>query len=77
MVLGRSRFDHITDFIRDDLHWLPITQRVHFKVCSLVFKAIHGLAPNYITDFIVRSTILPRRRDLRSHAALQLIPSTH
>ena len=74
---GRSRFDHITDFIRDDLHWLPNTQLVHFIACSLVFKAIQGLAPNYITDFIVRSTVVPRRRDLRSSAALQLIPPSH
>ena len=33
VVSVRSWFDHITDFIRDDLNWLPITQRVHFKVC--------------------------------------------
>ena len=74
VVSGRSRIDYITDFICDDLHWLPITQRVHFKVCSLVFNAIHGLAPNNITVFIVRSTAAPRRRDLRLSKALQLIP---
>ena len=77
MVSGRSRFDHITDFVRDDLHWLPITRRVNFKVRSIVFKAINGLAPNYITDFIVRATVVHRRRDLRSSAALQAIPPSH
>ena len=27
VVSGRSRFDHITDFVKDVLHWLPITQK--------------------------------------------------
>ena len=26
VVSGRSRFDHITDFVKDVLQWLPITQ---------------------------------------------------
>ena len=29
------------------LHWLPIKQRVQFKMLILIFKAINGLAPNY------------------------------
>ena len=34
------------------LHWLPIKQRVQFKMLILVFKAINGLAPNYITNLV-------------------------
>ena len=34
IVSGRSRFDHISDFTRDELHWLPIRQRIDFKICS-------------------------------------------
>ena len=45
-VSGPSRFDHIMDFTRDYLHWLPIRQRVDFKICSMVYKAQHDLSPN-------------------------------
>ena len=46
-------YDHIglQHVLRDRLHWLPMSQRVKFKLCLLTFKAIHGLAPRYIADF--------------------------
>ena len=38
------------------LHWLPVKHRIIFKVLLITFKAIHGLAPSYISDLIsVRS----------------------
>ena len=77
VVSGRSKFDHITDFVRNELHWLPVAQRVQFKVSILVYKAIHGLAPKYLSDMIVKSTLVPRCRDLRSSARVQLIPAPH
>ena len=54
VISGLSRFDHITDFVKDVLHWLPITQRVHFKMCTLVYKASRGLAPTYVSDLVVK-----------------------
>ena len=26
------------------------TERVEYKVCLLVFKALHGMAPNYLSE---------------------------
>ena len=77
VVSGRSRFDHITDFVKDVLHWLPITQMVQFKVCTLVYKSTRGLAPTYLSDLVVKSTVIARRCDLRSPAHSQLIPAPH
>ena len=77
VVSGRSRFDHIADFVNDVLHWLPITQRVHFKLCTLVFKATHGLEPTYLYDLGVKSTVISRRCDLRSSAHSQLVSASH
>ncbi len=34
------------------LHWLPVKFRVDFKVLVYVFKALHGLAPIYISDLL-------------------------
>ena len=35
VVSGRRRFDPITDFIRSELHWLPVLERVQFKICIM------------------------------------------
>ena len=77
VVSWRSRFDHSTDFVKDVLHWLPITQRVHFKVCTLVYNATHGPAPMYLSDLVIKSPVISRRCDLRSSAHSQLIPAPH
>ena len=44
LIFGYSRYDHITPLLRDQLHWLRVTQRIDFKRCLMVFKALHGLA---------------------------------
>ena len=45
------------------LHWLPIEQRISFKVALLVHKALNNLAPSYISDILI--PYAPTRR-LRS-----------
>lgn len=32
------------------LHWLPVCFRIDFKILFITFKAINGLAPDYIFD---------------------------
>ena len=34
-----------------ELHWLPVRQRISFKIRLFVFKAIHGIAPTYLREF--------------------------
>jgi hypothetical protein len=46
---GCSRYEHITPVLRE-LHWLPVASRVVFKVATIVYKAHHNLAPNYIVE---------------------------
>jgi len=38
LVTGTRRRDHISPVLRQ-LHWLPVRQRVTFKLAVLVFKA--------------------------------------
>ena len=42
---------HITPVLQD-LHWLPVKQRVVFKVLLLVFKCKNGMAPVYLQQLI-------------------------
>ena len=34
------------------LHWLPIVARIEFKVISLTYKCLNGLAPKYLSDLL-------------------------
>ena len=53
MVLRRRKFDHISSGIRDELHWLPVAQRVNFKICLLTYKCLHNMAPLYLANLCV------------------------
>ena len=57
-----------------DLHWLLIVQRIHYKILLLTFKALDGMAPEYIQDLI---KVLRKSRCLRSNAQnLLMIPKS-
>ena len=70
-LITRSRkCDHITPILLD-LHWLPVSERIKFKILLLTFKALHQQSPTYIQDLITR--YLPSRL-LRSSSTLSLNP---
>ena len=72
LVCSLPRFCHITPTLFS-LHWLPVCFRIEFKLLILAFKAIHGLAPQYITDLINVKQQFGRMM-LRSQSELQLLP---
>ena len=37
-----------------ELHWLPINERVIFKVQLLAFKGMNNFMPAYLSDFFIR-----------------------
>ena len=43
--------DHATPYLRE-LHWLPVRERITFKILVYVYKCIHGLAPPYLTSLL-------------------------
>src|SRR6218665_1378722 len=45
-----SKFDHISAYMRDVLHWLPLRQRIQFRVSVLVWYSLIGQAPAYLID---------------------------
>ena len=51
VVTLTKKFSHITPILRD-LHWLPVTQRIKYKILLLTYKALHGMAPSYMEDFV-------------------------
>ena len=51
LVCTVSRYDPITPSLIN-LHWLPVTHRIEFKIAMLVHKCIYGVAPQYLLDLI-------------------------
>lgn len=51
IMYGMGKYDHMTSFLRNKLHWLCIPQRVKYKCYLLVYKALHGQAPASIQHF--------------------------
>jgi hypothetical protein len=44
------RLDSLTLLRR--LHWLPVLQRTHFKILTMVFRCVQGNAPLYLSSLI-------------------------
>ena len=47
LVTKRRKFDHISNAIRNELHWLPVVQGIEYNLCLLTCKCIHDMAPRY------------------------------
>ncbi len=51
-VLTRTRkYDHISP-VMSTLHWLPIKHRIDFKILLITYKALNGLAPQYLSELL-------------------------
>ena len=74
LLTGTRRREHITPVLAQ-LHWLPVKYRIDFKILLFVFKALNGLAPQYISDLV---SAPPTVRTLRSSSQrLLAIPQTN
>ena len=51
LVCCAPRYYRITPLLYE-LHWLPVRQRISFKILLFVFKAIHGFAPTYLRELV-------------------------
>lgn len=52
LLSGTKKYDSITPVLKQ-LHWLPVRQRIDFKVLLITFKALNDAAPEYLKDLIV------------------------
>ena len=62
--------DYITPILFD-LHWLPVSEQINFKILLLSFKALHQQSPTYIQDLITHYLL---SRSLQSSFMLSLNP---
>ena len=38
--------------LMNTLHWLPVRERIQFKICMYVYKCLQGCAPEYLNAFL-------------------------
>jgi len=47
LVSGARRYDHVKPVLQE-LHWLPVRRRADFKMVTLVYLSLSGMAPPYL-----------------------------
>ena len=68
VVLKKKKSDHVTPLLFE-LHWLPVKQRITYKIAVMCFKFFNGTAPPYFSELI---NPYVSSRNLRSSAQVLL-----
>ena len=71
LIFNARKFDHVTPILKS-LHWLPVKQRILFKLLLLTFKCLNDLGPLYLAELI--SLYAPSRRLRSGSDGLLLTP---
>ncbi len=58
IVTGVKKYDSSTT-APNTFHWFPVHLRIKQKVLTLVFRCIHGLAPDYLCA-LIHPALIPR-----------------
>ena len=59
--------------MHDVLHWLPISQRIFYRIAALVWRGLIGCGPSYLTDLWRSVLDLASRQVLHSSAHGELL----
>ena len=67
-VADLGPYDGATNTLKE-LHWLPIKQRITYKLCVMMHSAVSGIAPSYIKNMLTFVADMPGHECLRSAAS--------
>ena len=73
VVTNRGRYDRITPILAE-LHWLPIKERIEFKLCTLTYKVRTNKQPAYLASCLTESGPTRTLRSASRH--LLTVPRT-
>ena len=62
VVLFKSKHEHVTPLLRK-LHWLPVQERILFKIATFAFRFFDGTLPPYLSSCL---SVYTQSRTLRS-----------
>ena len=72
VIFRKSVRDHAMPLLMD-LHWLPVTARIDYKIALVVYKCLNNLSPSYMSELISR--YIPSRA-LRSNNSNLIVTKT-
>ena len=73
-----EKFDRgLSQVMHVDLHWLDVPERVKYKLATMVYNCLHGMAPSYLIDCCTPISDVASRRHLRSVSRRQLLVPRH
>jgi len=71
LIAGARKFYHVTPLLRER-HWLPVQQRITFKMAVMTYKCVHGKTTDYLADYIRPPSSTTANLDLRSTSSVRL-----
>ena len=79
LIFSARRSERITPLLRE-LYWLRVPERVTFGLSVLAYRCLHGTAPAYLAESLLRTsnvdTRVTRRRPRSADSAMLVVPST-
>src|SRR6218665_4006034 len=52
--------------MRDTIHWLPVRQRILYRLSTIVWRCVLGIAPTYLLELFTLTSLSSGRQSLRS-----------
>jgi hypothetical protein len=72
LIHSARRYDHVTPLLYN-LHWLRVSERISYRLSVLVYRCLHGSAPDYLSNELRRVSSIGARQRLRSAATTSLV----
>ena len=72
LIYGSKRFCSVSPLLKE-LRWLPIQERIDFRLAALAFNCQRGAAPDYLRSELTSVSSHPGRSSLRSGASSALL----
>ena len=69
LIAGAKSRDHITPVMKD-LHWLPVSFRIKYKLCLLMHLVYTHQCPDYLHEVVSLTSAAATRSGLRSSDGL-------
>src|SRR6218665_1573098 len=66
MIGGVPKFGHISEIMLDTLRWLPVRQRIHYRLSNIIWRCVLGIAPTYFLELFILTSSCTGRQSLRS-----------
>ena len=76
VITNISKYQHITPTLKK-LHWLPIKQRIDYKMCLFTYKTLTNQQPTYISTIVFHFRHTLFLHDLLIHLFFPFHTSDH